>query len=82
MQLIPLIAALSLIGAASASMGIQNVSDFSVHFDIANPSTGINSSFIIDVYSGWAELGAAQFRAIINEKAWIGARFFRVVPGE
>ena len=70
------------IGMARASLGIQNVSDYSVQFDVANPSTGINSSFTIDIYSGWAELGASQFKKIITEGAWKGARFFRVVPGE
>jgi hypothetical protein len=77
-----LICLVATMGTVMASRGIQNVSDYSVQFDIANPSTGINTSFTIDIYSGWAELGSAQFRSIITEKAWIGARFFRVVPGK
>lgn len=72
---------LAIIGTARAT-GIQDAPDFAVQFDIANPSTGVNSSFSIDVYSSWAELGVAQFKKIIEERAWVGARFFRVVPGQ
>ncbi len=37
--------------------------------------------FIVEAYSGWAPLGAARFKELVESGFYDGCRFFRIVPG-
>lgn len=40
-----------------------------------------NGSFVLEIYPGWSPLGAAQFKAAIEDGVFSEGRFFRVIPG-
>jgi peptidyl-prolyl cis-trans isomerase A (cyclophilin A) len=52
---------------------------YRVKFDVSIP-TG-DASFIINVDSTWAPIGAARFKELVQSKFYDGCRFFRVIPG-
>ncbi|HYO79848.1 MAG TPA: peptidylprolyl isomerase [Bryobacteraceae bacterium] len=58
--------------AAARPEAAQNV--FNVRFDTSQ------GPFTIEVHRDWAPLGAERFEALVKDRFYNGARFFRVVP--
>lgn len=52
-----------------------NAGDYTVRFECSN------GDFVIEVESGLAPLGAAQFKKAVRDGVYDGARFFRVIAG-
>ena len=64
-------AALGLVAAAAGDEG-----DYKVRFETITPA----GSFVLQIHSDWAPLGAARFRELVEDRFFDGASFFRVIP--
>merc|ERR1711907_701886 len=52
--------------------------NWEVEFNV-NLEPGKQGKFVVEVFPGWAPLGAARFRDLVESNFFKGARFFRVI---
>jgi peptidyl-prolyl cis-trans isomerase A (cyclophilin A) len=72
-------AALTLLLAACASPSAEPAKAMTAEFRVRFSTS--SGDFVVRVVPGWAPLGAARFRALVESGFFDGARFFRVLPG-
>ena len=75
-----LVAALTLfVGACSSAPADAPKAGSTAEYKVRFSTTA--GSFVVRVIPGWAPLGAARFRTLVESGFYDGARFFRVLPG-